>query len=392
VTQGSDRSFPWTELEIAPTRDEAEIKRAYARRLRSVDRTDATAFQRLRRAYEVALGYGANGEEEEEGEGEGEPEPELKAAPRPLSLAPIVREFMALGRANQIAEAIGAVARFIHGNALPSSRLAELQALLCGAVLDAEEQPPALLVALARYFRWNEVGNLLEHYRPDLLGRYLDRQGEAQAWLAHMRTIVQRHTLEAHTAQWLFRRYSDAFARQAIRGVDRLALAAMVREADRFAPYLGDVLDPRMLDLLARRLKDPVGIVEGKPKKARKILFIWLALVIVGVVARNSLDLEHHSYPPSFVPKISPVAVDRWVEFSLLDHRLYAFLPALREMRRDIAEIRYGVDTTPPNQHVESVPPYLELPVETRFVTMQLRYKDGTTSPLYRFDVPANLH
>lgn len=46
----------WQELEIAPTDDEKEIRRAYARRLRAIggDR-DPVAFQRLRRAYEAAL-------------------------------------------------------------------------------------------------------------------------------------------------------------------------------------------------------------------------------------------------------------------------------------------------------------------------------------------------
>jgi hypothetical protein len=46
----------WTELEIAPTQDSRLIRRAYAARLKSFDPdADPERFQRLRRAYEVAL-------------------------------------------------------------------------------------------------------------------------------------------------------------------------------------------------------------------------------------------------------------------------------------------------------------------------------------------------
>jgi len=46
----------WQELGIAPTADTMEIRRAYARRLKSIDADgDPTAFQRLRQALEAAL-------------------------------------------------------------------------------------------------------------------------------------------------------------------------------------------------------------------------------------------------------------------------------------------------------------------------------------------------
>lgn len=48
--------WPWSELDIAPTADRAEIKRAYAAKLKTLDRErDVEGFQALREAYEAAL-------------------------------------------------------------------------------------------------------------------------------------------------------------------------------------------------------------------------------------------------------------------------------------------------------------------------------------------------
>ncbi|HRG16485.1 MAG TPA: J domain-containing protein [Pseudomonadota bacterium] len=48
--------WPWSELDIAPTADRAEIKRAYAAKLKALDRErDVEGFQALRAAYDCAL-------------------------------------------------------------------------------------------------------------------------------------------------------------------------------------------------------------------------------------------------------------------------------------------------------------------------------------------------
>jgi len=58
----SNPPFPWTQLGIAPTRDIAEIKRAYAQHLKTIDvAADPMAFQTLRQAYEVALAMVTDG-------------------------------------------------------------------------------------------------------------------------------------------------------------------------------------------------------------------------------------------------------------------------------------------------------------------------------------------
>ena len=52
----SELGFPWSELDLAATRDISEIQRAYARRLKTIDLArERDAFLALRRAYEAAL-------------------------------------------------------------------------------------------------------------------------------------------------------------------------------------------------------------------------------------------------------------------------------------------------------------------------------------------------
>ena len=49
--------YPWSILGIEPTDDKREIKKAYARLLKTIDqKQDPQAFQKLREAYDQALG------------------------------------------------------------------------------------------------------------------------------------------------------------------------------------------------------------------------------------------------------------------------------------------------------------------------------------------------
>jgi len=57
------RDWPWSELDLDPTADRAAIKRAYAAKLKTLDRErDVEGFQALREAYEAALSIGGVGE------------------------------------------------------------------------------------------------------------------------------------------------------------------------------------------------------------------------------------------------------------------------------------------------------------------------------------------
>jgi hypothetical protein len=69
-------AWVWEQLAVGPTRDRAEIRRAYGRRLKQAHpEDDAAAFQRLRQAYELALAQAT-------------PDPAAPVAARPNPPAP----------------------------------------------------------------------------------------------------------------------------------------------------------------------------------------------------------------------------------------------------------------------------------------------------------------
>jgi hypothetical protein len=124
MSSNSEGEFPWAELDLAPTRGIAEIQRAYARLLKTLDlTTERDAFQNLRRAYEAALVLAAGEDDEEPGALETPPAP----PPPPISAEPATKgdtvelarlracldEFTAHGRARDVSGAMAELERFI---------------------------------------------------------------------------------------------------------------------------------------------------------------------------------------------------------------------------------------------------------------------------------------
>ena len=184
MTSASDPPSPWDQLGIAQTNNLAEIRNAYATRLKAIDTaSDPVAFQALRQAYGAAVALAT---------GMGAPATGPISSPSSTAAAPADRtetgdtaeawltEFAALGRAGKINEAMAVIDHSRAGPPLSVEAQAALEARIFGAVMDAPEMPMGLLVALARHFRWDHAGSALELHRPDLYDRFLQRMGSAQ--------------------------------------------------------------------------------------------------------------------------------------------------------------------------------------------------------------------
>lgn len=409
-----DPDFPWSELGLTPTSDMGAIRRAYAQRLKTIDRTtDAAGFQALRRAYEAALAAASGSTLE----------PKPQAAHSPSEPAPgpadaVLQEFARLGERGKVAEAMAVLERFERDETVPLDRRTPLEVRLFSLVMDDPLMPPALLAALAEHFRWTEVGSALEEQRPDLYDRYIHRMGVAFAWLQEAKTLAERKDLAGATARRIFLHLSLRSRLLGVLRVDRGLLENLLRDARRFGPLLAGAIDPNMTEYLGNRLKGPRSFLG---------IYIWILLrqpAFVAVVALCILAIPVRFFGPRWLqqqfglapplpsdPKAELLeSPERWVEFNgwkpqpqafgSKPYLLVYFTPILGS-RQVIAEIRYGIDADRPDKTFDfprdpsipegSLPIDVELPLKSRFVTVQIRFNDGTTSPVQRFDVPERL-
>jgi hypothetical protein len=123
----------------------------------------------------------------------------------------------------------------------------------------------------------------------------------------------------------------------------------------------------------------------------------------------NAAGVEMGVYKAKFDPMASSLKSTKhilnltkqsWVSFRDYDGKLLTYFTHLMSYRGVLAEIKYGVDKEVPDTTFEfpvydkpgnatisaDVPTYLDLPLATKFVSVQLTFKDDTKSEVMRFN------
>jgi hypothetical protein len=206
------------------------------------------------------------------------------------------------------------------------------------------------------------------------------------------------------TARLLLQRYRSRLYWLGLGEYDSGVLDDLVRNARRSTPLLGDAIDPRMLAFL-RRI---VGSTDRESLRARvRLARLIGGGALVALVAFIALQAWFAgAYRPPDAKTLLDQAVEHWLVFParLVDGNLIVYFSHLMSYRGAIAEIHYGVDSEIPDRTFAfpakddaddgtisaAVPTFVEVPRKTRFVSLQLRFKDGTSSPVCRYDVPAD--
>jgi hypothetical protein len=295
MTISSDLRFPWDELAIVPTDDTGEIKRAYARRLRTIDAaTDVSAFQVLRSAYEAALTMRAARHNQTNVIKLHEPEilrSDQVSAPATASPAiePLLAAVERLALADKVTEAITEIECFLGASAISPNYSTHLQARLLCLVLDDPRIPAAMLGGLARRFHWGEVGNALEAFRPDLQERFLYRLTAAHEWLDRVKAIALGQDREGELARFVLASFSETDDLSLLSGFNRADVCSVLNDARRYGPLLGGLVDPRRIKLLNEVYNGAVR-VRDKERPARS------------------------SWPPA-KPATTLTYIKRWLEF-----------------------------------------------------------------------------
>jgi hypothetical protein len=202
----------WEILGIARTDDSAEIRRAYARRLKAIDpESQAEAFIALRSARDMALAIAAGLAVEEEAEpdeaGGDEPPPEARAEPRPPGR----------DRASE------GVAAGLEAPPIDLARLDRIDALLFGEEAPAD---PDELAELTRALLADpaaeriETAGWLEDWMADRIVRGTPRSDPMiEPAVAHFRWDMQRGEIGRSPAiDWIAQRREDRPFEEELRG------------------------------------------------------------------------------------------------------------------------------------------------------------------------------
>jgi hypothetical protein len=156
--------------------------------------------------------------------------------------------------------------------------------------------------------------------------------------------------------------------------------------------------------------------LERRNEWVTSYVFFPIAAVVAVVVLKvtnTEINVDrlfsHSQRPPQTDPTPFPTNLPATLNATLL-HKFSAIDVEFRTSRGQVlayllntpslddkafVAFRYGVNTTNPDKSPDrrsefnsAIPSTLELPHDTRFLTMQVQFQDGSVSPIRRFEVP----
>ena len=422
----------WAELGLEhATAEEAVVRRAYAARLKTIDRTDPEAFGRLRDAYERALALAAQADRDWPEEDDGSPDDgdfdpwsdasdQTFAEDEPIGgpdraaewarLDGFAGPFRATAREADPGPALAALKDFFDEDVSLDMTVRETaEDWLFRLAMDGELHPDVLR-ALAARFDWLAAGSLPARLYPEPLDDLVERL-EAYAFLQELERTAAAFTPDA--APGAPERFAAALLGPpqqppALRWRDRIVqgrgsawtrhpgLAVALAGAERFLPYLEHRIDPAVVERLRADYVGPTSPGPASPRDRKRGL--WVAGVALAAIAGVAAFLfatgrfSSRDAPPLKADAVLAATQSSWVAFGENAGREpVLYFTHLLTYRGALKEIRYGLDGPPdrvfpfpPAPEGTAVAPivpdmsiYVVAPAATRYATVEIIYKDG---------------
>lgn len=405
----------WATLGIAPTADLDAVRRGYRERLRSTGpERDPEGFQALRQAYERLLAHLQQAQAGAPANGGTAPAEDAADAARAF-----VDRLGAL-RATGDGDAARAWAAQALGRHLPgSAALDAIEDLLLGEVaLDTRLSPPLFRMLAAR-FDWHDIQGRAARMDAERHAAVLDRIA-AEEWMEGLHDAAASGDRAVRVAALLVAPPGRAAALLSAAPLDADERQQVRRQFEALLAHAYFVLtrfDGATLALLREAVEGPPLVADAPPAPApgpaggpaigmslsprRRLLVRAVAVVAaVGAVAgqlwwKQSRPEAARGTDTSLAEEVAtPLLKDPrtpWLALREEPAGLYVDWAPVMRLRRAVAELRIGANVEEP---ATAMPlPALDAPIgfvaprDILFLTMRVRYQDGTWSEVRRYPV-----
>jgi len=396
----------WDRLGIAPTADAAEIRRAYARAVKTVDpESDPVGFQALRHSLESLMAQLLPGADDDPG--------------RAAEADAFVRRLNAFRRAGDTVAAIALVDQLFDAQRPGAALLDAVGQLLFSRIALDRALSPALFLHLVKRFDWRDASGRAAQSDPQRHSVLLARVA-AEDW--HNALLTEAAGPDGVVA-------AAALSRTGVLslppgGLDRTqkeAARALMATLLELGQFLLDRFDARSLAALRQAVEGPPLLAAAtaatlsaparldwwgtrrRLSMRSRILVAALVTAFGGAFIVSNLSTignrPDETPPDESARQVLDQTTATWVQLRPFNGSVLVYFSQLVTCRAALSKARYGLDTDrpdrefplPPNEFTFPQFPTAQTAVDIsaapslRFVSVQLVYLDGTASPVRIF-------